>query len=167
MLNSIVCAQCGISLPIKPNGRPKRFCSDRCRQASHRNEAQTDRPHSPETCHETPLSENGPEGDFVQINEVTWKLASNDEFSHTPESHGQWGGYRTSKALAWVISVGGPGHWSWLARCDNRSTGPTTINKAKRAAVAMVTDPGMGKVLDDPISHLNAIAATLHDAVLA
>jgi hypothetical protein len=106
--------------------------------------------------------------DFVQVNEVTWKLASNAEFSHTPGSYGQWSGYRTGKGLAWVICLG-PGHRSWLARCDNRSIGPTTINKAKRAAVAMVADAGMGKVLDDPIPHLNAIAARLHDddAVLA
>jgi hypothetical protein len=28
----------------------------------------------------------------------------------------------------------------------------------------MVADPGMGKVLDDPIRHLNEIAASLYDA---
>jgi hypothetical protein len=37
------------------------------------------------------------------------------------------------------------------------------MNKAKRAALAMVADPGMGKAIDDPIPHLNAIAARLHD----
>jgi hypothetical protein len=37
--------------------------------------------------------------------------------------------------------------------CGNRSVGPSTIGKAKKAALAMVADQGMGKLLDDPIGH--------------
>ena len=49
-------------------------------------------------------------------------------------------------------------------RCGNRLVGPTTIGKAKKAALAMVADPGMGKVLDDPVDALNKLAAHLLDA---
>src|SRR4029079_5335495 len=42
---------------------------------------------------------------FEKVNEVPWKL-TNGEMTNVPASHGQWGGYRTSKAVAWVIDVG-------------------------------------------------------------
>ncbi len=42
-----------------------------------------------------------------QINEVTWKLADTAGFSDTPMSHGQWQGYRTRKAVAWLVGLGG------------------------------------------------------------
>jgi len=99
---------------------------------------------------------------FEEVNEVTLKLTDGGG-SNVPHSHGQWGGYRAARALAWVINIG-PGHKSWLARCGDRSIGPTTIGKAKKAALAMVTDQGMGKVLDDPVMHLNRQAARLYDA---
>src|SRR5262249_41994025 len=100
------------------------------------------------------------------VNEVTWRLASNSEYSLTPASHGKWAGWRSGRALAWVINVGwvgACGHQGWLARCGDRSVGPTTLAKAKAAAVAMVADPGMGKVLDDPVQHLNRLQAAFVD----
>jgi hypothetical protein len=36
--------------------------------------------------------------------------------------------------------------------------------QAKAAALAMVTDPGMGKPLSDPIAHLNELQARLLNA---
>ena len=62
-----------------------------------------------------------------------------------------------------MINIG-PGPRSWLARCGDRSVGPTTIGKAKKAALAMATDPGIGKVLDDPVGHFNKLAARLYEA---
>ena len=99
---------------------------------------------------------------FEEVNDVTLKLTDGGG-SNVPGSHGQWGGYRAARALAWVINVG-PGHRSWLARCGDRSVGPTTIGKAKKAAMTMVSDQGMGRVLDDPTAHLNRLAARLLDA---
>jgi hypothetical protein len=112
----------------------------------------------------TPLKKRS---EWVPINDVTWKLASTTDFTNTPASHGKWGGYRSGRALAWVMNVGAvvgaPGHQGWLARCGDRSVGPTTIGKAKAAAVAMVNDPGMGKRIDDPVRHLNRLQARLVD----
>jgi hypothetical protein len=76
---------------------------------------------------------------WVQINSVTWKL-TDGQSSLTPTSHGQWGGYRTERALAWVIEVGWPwGKSAWYARCGDRSYGPTTLGIAKRAAESFVS----------------------------
>ena len=96
-----------------------------------------------------------------QINEVTWKLADTAAFSDTPMSHGQWQGYRTRKAVAWLVGLGGG---QWLARCGDRSAGPMTIAKAKKMALAMALDPGIGKPLLDPIGNLNKLQAWLLDA---
>ena len=55
---------------------------------------------------------------FENVNEATWKL-TNGEMTNVPASHGQWGGYRTSKAIAWVINVApsllrSRKRWRWL-----------------------------------------------------
>jgi hypothetical protein len=50
---------------------------------------------------------------------------------------------------------------------DSFATGPTTIGKAKAVALAMVADAGMGKVLNDPIRHLDGLAARLLDVEVA
>jgi hypothetical protein len=39
---------------------------------------------------------------WERVNEVTWKLTDGEQ-TNAPRSHGQWGGYRTSKSVAWVI----------------------------------------------------------------
>ena len=95
-----------------------------------------------------------------QINEVAWKLADTAGFSDTPMSQGQWQGYRTRIAVAWLVGLGGG---QWLARCGDRSAGPMTIAKAKKAALAMALDPGIGKPLLDPIGNLNRMQACLLD----
>ncbi len=41
---------------------------------------------------------------FERVNEVTFKL-TDGEVTNVPASHGQWGGYRTTKAVAWVIKI--------------------------------------------------------------
>ena len=58
---------------------------------------------------------------FEKVNEITWKL-TNGEMTNTPASRGQWGGYRTSKAVAWVIDVGVS---AWIARHKDQSTNPS------------------------------------------
>jgi hypothetical protein len=71
---------------------------------------------------------------------VTWKLTDGRPW-RTPASFGQWGGYDTERALAWVMNTG----WiskqpRWWARCGDKSFGPTTLARAKAAAEAMVRD---------------------------
>ena len=66
--------------------------------------------------------------------------ATDGKMSRTPASHGQWGGYETERARAWVIEVGWPfGQSAWCARCGDKSFGPTSFVVAKQAAAALVT----------------------------
>jgi hypothetical protein len=93
---------------------------------------------------------------FEQVNEVTWKL-TNGEITDTPASHGQWGGYKTTKAVAWVICIV-PG--KWLARCRDMVSGGLSLSKAKAAAMAM-TKGVVGDYIANPIAHLNGVTAHL------
>ena len=94
---------------------------------------------------------------FEQVNEVTWKL-TNGELTNVPASHGQWGGYRTTKALAWVICVGPS---KWLARYGDMLCGPLSLAKAKAAAMAMAKGAPGDYSLANSISHLNGLTARL------
>ena len=96
---------------------------------------------------------------FEKVNEVTWKL-TNGEMTSVPACHGFWGGYRTSKAIAWVIQVEG----KWLARCKDQTSNPIHLNKAKAAAMAMAKGACGDYAVTNPIAHLNGIAARLLDA---
>ena len=96
---------------------------------------------------------------FEKVNEITWKL-TNGEQTNVPASHGQWGGYRTSKAIAWVICVA-PG--KWLARCGNQASGPERLGQAKARAMAMAKGADGDYQIDDEVRHLNALQAVLTD----
>src|SRR5262249_31722486 len=96
---------------------------------------------------------------FEQVNEVTWKLTSG-EITDTPASHGQWGSYRTTKALASVIRVA-PG--KWLARYGDTVSGPLSLPKAKAAAMAMAKGKPGDYHVQNPIPHLNGLTARLID----
>src|SRR5262245_49038861 len=55
---------------------------------------------------------------WEQVNEVTWKLTDGDQI-RVPAAHGKWGGFNTTRALAWVTQIFDPitGDWSdWKAR---------------------------------------------------
>ena len=41
-----------------------------------------------------------------QVNPCTWKVVDPKIKTDVPASHGQWAGYRTTKALAWIIERG-------------------------------------------------------------
>jgi hypothetical protein len=90
-----------------------------------------------------------------QVNEVTWKL-TNGEISETPASHGQWGSYRTTKALAWVICIAPR---QWLARYGDMVCGPLSLPNAKAAAIAMVKGAPGDYHVTKPIAHLNGLTA--------
>src|SRR3954447_18688081 len=142
------CQHCEKAVVLAPSGRRKTFCSDRCRQASrkaisaqnglrYRGGPKTLKPGLQaavlieEFKPETPARKTKPLN-FKKVNDVTWKL-TDGEMTNVPTSHGQWGGYRTAKAVAWVIGVG-PGQW--LARCGDQACGPSSITEPKASAMA-------------------------------
>ena len=96
---------------------------------------------------------------FERMNEVTFKL-TDGEVTNVPASHGQWGGYRTTKAVAWVIKIA-PGHW--LARCRDEVSGPSSFNEAKANALAMARGAYGDYFIENPIDHLNGLQARLLD----
>jgi hypothetical protein len=97
---------------------------------------------------------------WAKVNDVTFKL-TDGELTNVPRSHGQWGGYRTTKAVAWVICIH-PGRW--LARFRNTVCGPSSLTKAKKAAMALVKGSFGDYCIANPIAHLNGLAARLTDS---
>jgi hypothetical protein len=94
---------------------------------------------------------------FERVNEVTFKLTDGED-TNVPASHGQWGGYRITKAVVWVIKIGPD---SWLARCENQACGPSTFSEAKQNAVAMAQGAVGDYLVEKPVEHLNGFAARL------
>ena len=167
------CELCQAALPEPKRGRPQKFCSDRCRQA-HRKIAptpqdalryRTDRPKpKPAPHHADFLREFKPENlslktklHFERVNEVTFKL-TDGEVTNIPASHGQWGGYRTTKEVAGIIKIA-PGQW--LARCRDETCGPSSFNEAKANALAMARGACGDYRVGNPINHLNGLQARL------
>jgi hypothetical protein len=92
-----------------------------------------------------------------KVNSCTWKVV-NPKANKTdmPASPGKWGGYRTTKALAWVMDVG---YGKWMARCVNEVCNPTNLAEAKRQALAMAVG-GIGDYeVSDPIKELHDLTA--------
>jgi len=77
-------------------------------------------------------------------------------------SHGQWSGYRISKAIAWVIDVG-VNKPAWLARYKDQCCGPLPLKEAKAAALAMAKGATGDYRVTRPIARLNGLAARLLD----
>jgi hypothetical protein len=98
-----------------------------------------------------------------KVNEVTWKI-TNGEQVNTPSCHGKWSGYRTTKAVAWVINIA-PGQW--LARCRGAASGPSSFNEAKASALAMARGACGDYFVENPIDHLNGLQARLLDGKAA
>ena len=78
--------------------------------------------------------------------------------TNVPASHGQWGGYRTSKAIAWIINLA-PN--AWLARCGDQTSNALALTAAKSAAMAMAKGASGDYVVSNPIAHLNGLTAIL------
>ena len=96
---------------------------------------------------------------FERVNEVTWKL-TNGELITVPASLGQWGSYRATKALAWVICLV-PGNW--LARCGDMVCGPSSLAEAKRSAMAMAKGTVGHYRIENAPTHLNGLTARLSE----
>ena len=82
-----------------------------------------------------------------RVNEVTFKL-TDGEVTNVPASHGQWGGYRTTKALAWIISsdpmLGSPA-------VRDQVCNPSSFNEAKSQALAMARGADGDYFVENPI----------------
>ena len=79
--------------------------------------------------------------------------------TNAPASHGQWGGYRTSKAVAWVIDLGADKP-AWIARFKDQTSNPLHLKEAKAASLAMAKGGCGHYYVADPIEHLNGLTAT-------
>ena len=96
---------------------------------------------------------------FERVNDVAWKL-TDGTMTTVPASHGQWGGYRLTQALAWVIDVG-PDKPAWIARHKDQCSNPTDLREAKAAAIIMAKGACGDYVVRNPIAHLNGLTAHL------
>jgi hypothetical protein len=163
------CECCNAPLSEATRGRPQKYCSDRCRQA-HRKIASAPqngpRYRAGRVKQKAASQEFEPENlskktklHFERMNEVTFKL-TDGEVTNVPASHGQWGGYRTTKAVASVINIA-PGQW--LARCRDEASGPSSFNEAKTNALAMARGACGDYFIENPIDHLNGLQARLLD----
>jgi hypothetical protein len=169
------CEHCNETVSESKRGRPQRFCSDRCRQAHRKIGSIAENGLRYRTGRAKPkmvseilvlIDEIRPENlsqkinlCFERVNEATFKL-TDGESTNVPASHGQWAGYRTTKAIGWVTCVV-PG--MWLARYGDMVCGPLTLPKAKAAAMAMARGSAGDYHVQNPIAHLNGLAARLID----
>jgi hypothetical protein len=170
------CEHCNEPVAETKRGRPARFCKDKCRQAHRKNisTAKNDLRYrtgrlKPKVASQVTDLAGGFEPEnlsqkshlhFERVNEVTFKL-TDGELTTVPASHGQWGGYRTTKVIASVISVA-PGRW--LARCRDEASGPSPFNEAKANALAMAKGAPGDYSIENPIDHLNGLQARLLDS---
>ena len=176
------CLHCEKPITRAARGRPQRFYCDAHRKAYGRlnghEKSHPGPPHrvgekSPKSslqgieiqsvfCPEIAISEK-PTLHFEEVNGVTWKL-TNGEMTNVPASHGQWPGFRTTKALAWLMNLGWSSNSSaWVACCADERSEPMSLSEAKAAAKAMVRGAVGDYTITDPIRHLNGLSARLVD----
>jgi hypothetical protein len=170
------CEHCNELLSETKRGRPQKFCSDRCRQANRKIGSTGENGLKYRTARVTPKSrlepselssEFKPENLSVKtsshrcerVNDSTFKI-TNGEPTNVPASHGQWAGYRTTKALAWIIKLEAG---SSVARCGDQVCGPSFFSGAKANAFAMAKGAHGDHFVRKPISHLNGLQARLLD----
>jgi hypothetical protein len=168
------CEHCKEPLSETKRGRPQRFCSDKCRQANRKIPPTGEnglryRPGrvKPKFASEAPDIKSGfrPENlspkmsplRCERVNDSTFKI-TDGELTNVPSSHGQWAGYRTTKALAWIIKLEAD---SWLARCGDQVCGPSSFTEAKANAFAVAKGAHGDYQVRNPISHLNELQARL------
>ena len=94
---------------------------------------------------------------FEEINEVTWKVTDGGG-SLVSASHGQWPGYHTTRAVAWLMGIG---NGRWIVRYRNKASKPMKLPAAKKYALEMVKGIRPGRVVTDPIGDLNRMQAVL------
>jgi hypothetical protein len=102
--------------------------------------------------------------ELEKVNASTWKVVDPKLKTDIPAKLGHWAGYRTTRALVWVIDLG---YGQWIARCGNEVCNPTNLADAKRQALAMAVG-GVGDYqVSDPISEFNQLSAIIEDRYAA
>ena len=89
---------------------------------------------------------------FEQSNEVTWKLTDG---RGTNAWDGYRGGYRTTRAVAWLMGLD---DGFWVVRYRNKASRPMKLNKAKTYAQEMVKGIRPGTIVTDPIADLHRLS---------
>lgn len=79
-----------------------------------------------------------------------------------PAKLGWWGGYNTPRALAWVMNVG-INSAAWLAQCDDKVSGPFSLNEAKATAINLAKGAAGDYRIRNAVTHLNGLQARLLD----
>ena len=168
------CVHCKEPISENGRGRPQKFCTDRCRQAHRKigspgenglryrpgrvkaksasEAAEIAREFTPEK-----LSPKTSSLRCERVNNSTFKI-TDGELTNVPASHGQWSGYRTTKAVAWVICLLAR---HWLARCGDQVCGPSSFSEAKANALAMAKGTPGDYQVSKQLSHLNGLQARL------
>jgi hypothetical protein len=82
--------------------------------------------------------------------------------SRVPAKLGWWGGYNTPRALAWVMNVG-INSAAWLAQCDDKVSGPFSLNEAKATAINLAKGAAGDYRIRNAVTHLNGLQARLLD----
>jgi hypothetical protein len=93
---------------------------------------------------------------FEQINEITLKLT--DGRGSIAWSGNRSGGYRTNRAVAWLMGIG---NGRWIVRYRDKASKPMKLPVAKKYALEMVRGIRPGRVMADPIGDLNSMQAVL------
>ena len=70
---------------------------------------------------------------FEEVNDVTWKLT--DGRGSIAWSGDRSGGYRTTRAVAWLMGIG---NGLWVVRYRTKASRPMKLNAAKKYAIEMV-----------------------------
>ena len=170
------CEHCNEAVSETKRGRPQRFCSDRCRQAHRKigSTAENGLRYRPGRLKPKPALEGIEDtAEFKpknlslktsplrceRVNDSTSKI-TNGELTNVPASHGQWSGYRTTKAMAWIIKLEVK---AWLARCGDQVCGPSSFSEAKANAFAMAKGADGDYFVPNAISHLDGLQARLTD----
>jgi hypothetical protein len=92
-----------------------------------------------------------------RVNHSTFKI-TNGEFTNVPASHGQWSGYRTTRAVAWILKLAPD---AWIARCGDQICNPTSFKGAKLQALAMARGAIGDYFVQNPIGELNQLQTCL------
>ena len=89
---------------------------------------------------------------FERVNEVTWKLT--DGRCSNAWSGNRGGGYRTTRAVAWLMGIGSG---LWVVRYRDKSSRPMKLPKARTYAMEVLKGIRPGKVIADTIGRLHRL----------
>ena len=95
---------------------------------------------------------------FERINEAVWKVT--DGVGSIQWSGNRSGGYKTARALAWVVLIG---NGLWVARYRDTFSPPLKLAAAKQFACSMIVRAVAGRIVADPIRELNRLQCIVEE----